>query len=165
MTSGQGVLYNLKQEKFCQLVAMENVPPAKAFKAVKQSGGPKIGAPNATQLMQLGPVQARIATLMERAAHRAELTYEGIISELHEEARLARVAGQHSAAMKGWELLGRELERMFSQHVEIDHHHEFAGMSEDELRAFIVSQMAELGLDDKTIEGKALPAPTAKEED
>jgi len=157
MSYRQGVLYNPKQETFCQLVVHQKKTPAQAFKAARGGGGVPIGVQSAKQMMQLGPVAARISTLQEQAAKRAELSYEGIIREIHEEARLARTAGQHSAAMKGWELLGRELEKMFTQHTVIDHNIEFKNMSEEQLRSFILSQLAELELDgETTIDGKAV---------
>jgi hypothetical protein len=158
----QGPLINGKHERFCQLVT-EGLTPAEAFKAIRaiHLKGSKIitgiGASSAKQLMQHALIKARIETLQHKAARRAELTYDGIISEVQEEARLARMAGQHSAAMKGLEMLGAELHQgMFTKRVEVKHQHEFDGMSEQQLREFIASQMREVGLDPaKLIEGKA----------
>lgn len=150
----QGVLQNLKHEKFCHLVALENVAPVKAFAALRPGGG--MGAPSCKKLMAQITIQKRIETLLQRAARRSELTHDGIIAEIQEEAKLARLAGQHAAALKGLEMLGRELHNMFVHKIDVTRHDEFSGMSEEELRGFILSQMAELGINSqKLIEGKA----------
>jgi hypothetical protein len=162
----QGPLGNHSHEDFAQLVGLHRLPPPKAFKAVRSkryTGSDRLGAPSSKILLQNVTVRNRINALRERAARRAELSYDGIIGEMQEEARLARLAGQHSAAMRGIELLGMELHGMFKHRSVIEHAGEFDGMSEEELRAFILSQIKEVGLvldanAMKLIEGKAEPA-------
>src|SRR6516165_7653364 len=112
----QGPLLNGKHERFCQMVAVEGLSPAEAYNAIKaikligrKANG--IGAPNAKKLCDNELVAKRIATLQERNARRAELSYDGIIAEVQEEGKLARMAGQHSAALKAWEMLGSELHK------------------------------------------------------
>lgn len=143
----QGILYNAQYEAFARKV-VEGIRPHVARKLV--------GLPHSKSgkwLMSHQPIRARIETLQQQAARRAELTREGIIREVQEEALLARAAGQHSAAIKAWELLGGELHNMFIRKIEHGAPGEFDGMSEEQLRGFIIDQMRDIGL---LIDGKVV---------
>src|SRR5512139_947174 len=139
-----GILLDIRHERFAQLVA-SGLTPFKAKKQITMPSGPRW---TAKSLMAMPDIQERIKTLLESAAKKASLTREGIIKEVQEEWTLARIAGQHSAALKAAEMLGGELHNMFRNKVEIGRVGEFDGKSEEELKQFILSTMKELGMDE-----------------
>ena len=129
-----------REEKFCQLVA-EGLSPTQA----KLEAGLQVSRRIAT-LMAAERIQTRIAELLDAAAKKAVLTRAGLLDELDQERRLARAAGQHSAALKAIEMLGQELFGMFRKQMEIGKPGEFDALSEDDLRKFILKKVADLGL-------------------
>lgn len=137
-----GVLFDPRHERFAQLIAAGNTP----YEAKKQIKMPSGKAWTVKTLLANQEIQSRIQELLAGAAKRAQLTREGIIKEVQEEWTLARIAGQHAAALKAAEMLGGELHNMFRNKVEIGKVGEFDGKSEEELKSFILSAMKDLGL-------------------
>lgn len=142
MADAVGVLFDPRHERFAQLVAAGKTP-YEAKRAIKMPQGPSW---TVKSLMANQPIKARIDELLAQAAKKAMLTRVGIIEQVQEEWRLARIAGQHAAALKAAEMLGGELHSMFRNKVEIGRTGEFDEKSEEELREFILNQMKELGL-------------------
>lgn len=139
-----GVLLDIRHERFAQLVA-SGLTPYEAKRQIKMPTGARWAV---KALLATPEIQDRIKALLENAAKKAQLTREGIIKEVQQEWTLARIAGQHSAALKAAEMLGGELHNMFRNKVEIGRVGEFDGKSEEELKQFILSTMKELGMDE-----------------
>jgi len=135
-----GILFDLREERFCQLVASG----MKAPEAKKAAGCPKQWT--LKKLLHTPPTSLRIQELMEGTAKRIQMDRKGFLEEIFEEWRLARLASQHSAALKAAEMLGQELHGMFRKQVEIGRPGEFDGMSADQLKDYIEQQLKELGL-------------------
>lgn len=139
-----GVLFDPRHERFAQLIA-SGLTPYEAKRQIKMPSGSAWAVKN---LLARPEIKSRIDELLAGAAKKAQLTREGIIKEVQEEWTLARIAGQHAAALKAAEMLGSELHNMFRNKVEIGRVGEFEGKSEEELKQFILSTMKELGMSD-----------------
>src|SRR5579864_6090847 len=134
------VLTDIREEKFCQLVAQGRAP----HDAKLESGLPK--GRSITMLLRQDRIQGRVTELLDAAASKAALTRAGLIEEVHQEWKLARAAGQHSASLKAAEMLGQELFGMFRKQLEVGKPGEFDAMDEDSLRKFILKKVSDLGL-------------------
>ncbi len=163
MAEPVGVLFDPRHERFAQLVAAGN-SPREAKHMIKMPTGINWSV---KRLMNNQAIRARIDELLAQAARKAMLSRVGIIEGVQEEWRLARIAGQHAAALKAAEMLGSELHNMFRNKVEVGRVGEFDGKSEAELREYILSQMKELGLNcdsDKPEEKNNLPQITDQQQ-
>jgi hypothetical protein len=140
-----GVLFDVRRERFCQLI----VSGLKPGEARQQAGCPKKW--RIKDLLHTPPTSTRIEELMEGTAKRIQIDKKGFIEELREEWRLARAVSQHSAALKAAEMLGQELHGMFRKQLEIGRPGEFDGMSADQLKVYILEQLKEMGLNENDI--------------
>lgn len=134
------VLFDIRQEKFCQLV-VSGLKPAEAR---RNAGCPKKW--RLKDLLHTPPTSTRIEELLEGTAKRIQLDKKGFLEEVREEWRLARAVSQHSAALKAAEMLGQELHGMFRKQVEVGRPGEFDGMDADQLKEYIMEQLKEMGL-------------------
>lgn len=151
-----GILYDQRKERFCQLIA-SGLPPRQAH---TDANCPKSWP--LKRLLTTPPTSARIDELMAGAAKRAELTRKYMIDEVHQEWKLARLAGQHSAALKAAEMLGGELHGMFRKQVEIGRPGEFDGMNAEQLREYILEQLKELGINPDNLGDESIKLIDAK---
>lgn len=156
MAENIGVLFDPRHERFAQLVASGKTP-REAKKLIKMPAGK---AWSVKALMANQPIKARIDELLKQSAKKAMLTRAGIIQGVQEEWTLARIAGQHAAALKAAEMLGSELHNMFRNKLEIGKVGEFDDKSEEELKEFILSQMKELGMVEQVKKEPDLPQLT-----
>lgn len=103
-------LYNLRQEKFAQLVAVGDKPMADSYiEAGYLTKDYGMAGRNASNLRHKPHVAARIDELRERAAKKLGLKIENIIEMLLEDRKRAHVLDQPSAAIRAAELLGKYL--------------------------------------------------------
>lgn len=137
-----GVLFDYREEKFCQLMAQMVVPK----EARRQAGYAKGGRWSLKKLMGEKRIQERIEALREQGAKRSVLSRLEILDGVLEEWRLSRAAGQHGAALRAAELYGGETHGLFRKQVEIGKVGDFDQKSEEELRQYIENQMKELGM-------------------
>jgi hypothetical protein len=137
-----GVLYDIREERFCHFVAT-GIPPRVAR---TQAGYPKGTRWSLKRLLSEPRIKKRLDELMEGVAKRAQLSRAKILDDIAEEWRLARANKQHSAALKAAEMLGSELHGMFRKQVDLTTRDEFSGMSSEELRGFIFKQLKQMGL-------------------
>ena len=135
-----GILFDVRAEKFCQLIA-SGMKPGEARRAAGCPGQWKL-----KDLLHTPPTSTRIEELLEGTAKRIQLDRKGFIDEVREEWRLARACSQHSAALKAAEMLGQELHGMFRKQIEVGRPGEFDGMSADQLKEYIENQLKEMGL-------------------
>ncbi len=156
-----GVLYDFKEERFCQLVTQGLEPKD----ARRQAGYPKSPGKWSVRKLLVEPrIRDRIDSLREGAANRAVLSRMDILDGIREEWRLARAVAQHGAALKAAEMLGSELHSMFTKKVELGKVGDFENQTEEQLRVYIENQMKELGMSaPKLIEVQANPdSPSAE---
>jgi len=123
-------LDNPKRERFCR----EYVIDGNATQAYIRAGYSTVGAEaNASRLIGFDNVRARIAELQAKVSEKLELTQEKVLSDLEASRKAATAEGQHSAAIKAAELLGKHI-GMWPQKLELKHD-VLDGMTTDELRA------------------------------
>ncbi len=157
-----GVLYDFREERFCQLIAQMVVPKD----ARRQAGYAKGGRWSLKKLMGEKRIQDRIEALREQGAKRSILSRLDILDGVLQEWRLSRAAGQHGAALRAAEMYGGETHQMFRSKVEVGKVGDFDQKSEEELRAYIENQMKELGISPpKLIEVQANPESSTAEPD
>lgn len=136
-----GRLWKAREEQFCQHIAAGESPPDAKLKAGYKSGA------DASALLRRQHISTRVSELLERAANRAEASRADIISAIQEEAALARRAGQHAAALKAYEMLGKELHKMFIDRKEVGGPGDFDNKTEEELKEFIAKELKSLGME------------------
>lgn len=154
-----GILRNVKYERFAQLIA-QGVAPSEAAQ--------EVGYKSSSGLLKRQAIDERIKELLKNAAARAELTRRDIYNGIFDDIQLARKLGQPAAALKGWEMLGKDLHRMFVDRKEVGGPGDFDGKTEEELRAYLAQELASLGMpvpdelqaSDGTSKSTA-PAPTS----
>lgn len=132
-----GVLRNVKYERFAQLIA-QGIAPNEAAEDV--------GYKSSYGLLKKQVIDDRIKELLKNAAARAELTRRDIYNGIFDDIQLARKLGQPAAALKGWEMLGKDLHRMFVERKEVGGPGDFDGKTEEELREFLAKELASLGM-------------------
>lgn len=140
-------LSNARHEKVAQEKAKGNVTNGKAYAA----GGYVEHDSNASRLIGNDKVKERIDEIMVEAAKAASLTRSDILRQMQRQSLKAEQAGQHSAAIRGSELLGKEVAGMFVERREVStpQDTEFAKLSPDEMREKMRALASELGLDSK----------------
>jgi hypothetical protein len=129
-------------------VAQEKAKGDKTNRQAYAAGGYVMQDSNASRLIGTDKVQSRIAEIMEESAKAASLTRADILRQMQRQALKAEEAGQHSAAIRGSELLGKEVAGMFVERREVStpQDTEFAKLSPDEMRARIAALVADLGI-------------------
>ena len=137
-----GILYDYREEQFAQLI-VSGIPPKEAK---EQAGFARTRSPS--KLLKTPRIKERIDQLLLSSAYKAELSRAHLIDEVRKESLLAREAGQHSAALKGLEMLGKELHKMFIDRKEVGGPGDFDNKTEEELKEFIIKHLAELGIND-----------------
>ena len=134
------VLYDPLHEKFAQMVA-SGTPHRIAAQEIGRA--PDHGI----VLLRRPHIAGRIEFLQEQAAKRLKVSRQDVIAGIIKEIKLAETAGQPSAALKGWEMLGKELHGMFRERVETKHVSEFDNMTEDQLKEIIRKDLESVGLE------------------
>ena len=143
-----GVLRNINEERFCQLVVAGR-DPADAYRDI---GGQAKNAGYAADCKMRKPlVRRRIEELMDVGARKAMLSRSQILQRIFEDWELSRKLGQMSAAATNAKLMGSELHRMFVDRKEIGGPGDFDAKTPEELLEYIKGELAELGEDAKEI--------------
>jgi Terminase small subunit len=156
-------LDNPRWERFAQELA-KGQSQTGAYLAAGYKGA-KSPTTAASRLLTNVRVAARVKELQQRGAERAEVTVASLIADLDEDRKLARGAGQASAAvaatMAKAKLLGLFIDRKeVGAPGEFD---EIENMSADELREFIHSIAAQIGGgDDASAAGGEARPPRGK---
>lgn len=153
---GSGVLADIREEKFCQLIAKGRLPKD----ARAESGLPKHRSVN--KMMGWPRIKDRLDHLFQLAAMNAVMSRQGILEQVAEERRMASLGGQHAAALKALEMLGTELHGMWTKKIEVGGPGDFDKLSEIELKQYIQDKLAELGLATKLVDEEeplAIPPP------
>ena len=105
---------SVKRRKFAQ----EYIVDLNGLQAAIRAGYSKRSASvTATRLLADANVQAEIQRAMDIRAKRTSITADYVIKSISEVSDEARTAGEFSAALKGYELLGRHL-KLFTDRVE-----------------------------------------------
>lgn len=113
-----------KQAAFCR----EYVKDFNGAQAAIRAGYAKVSAATqATDILTRPHIKEFIRKLTDKAADDAGVTTEYVVAGIKRTTELALLAGQYSAAQRGWELLGKT-KAMFIERVE-----NVTQMSDDEL--------------------------------
>lgn len=148
-----GVLRNINDERFCQLVVSGREPGL----AYTDTGGTSKNPDYAADRRMRKPViRKRIEELLDVGARKAMLSRSQILQRIFEDWELSRRLGQMSAAATNAKLMGSELHRMFIDRKEIGGPGDFDAKTPEELMEFIRGELAELGMDAKEVIGKEL---------
>jgi len=125
-------LPNPRREKFAQKLAAGH----SAFEAYERAGyKPNYG--NSVRLKGNESIAARVLELQRRGAARVEVTVASLVQELDETRIEALRRGQTSAAVAA--IMGKaKITGQIVERAEVGQPGEFASMTEDDLREFIV---------------------------
>ena len=147
LESPMPILTNARHEKVAQEKAKGDKTNGKAYAAAGYAEHDS----NASRLIGNDKVKSRIEEIMAESAKAASLTRSDILRQMQRQVLKAEDAGQHSAAIRGSELLGKEVAGMFVERREVStpQDTEFAKLSPDEMREKMRELAAELGLDAK----------------
>ena len=103
-----GPLKNPKHEAFVQAV-FKGMAGGPAYKACLNPGmSNDVSNSAASRLLGYVKVRARLDELQARVAEKAVITRASLIQGVHEVTEDAKAKGVHAAALRGYELLGRE---------------------------------------------------------
>ena len=131
------VLSNPKHEAFAQGLA-KGRSQAEAY----AEAGYKPSEPHASRLASSGKVAARVAELLELAVERHLVTVESLTNELDEVRQRALTDGQNAAAVAA--IMGKaKLNGHLVDKAQIDVHHHYDDMSEEELDRELEQVLAE----------------------
>lgn len=137
-------LYDPLHEKFAQLIASGK----SAADAAEEIGrGRHLGS----TMLRRPHIARRVETLKQNAARRAEVTRVDIIEGVLRQMALAEKLGQCAAALKGSEMLGKELHRMFVDRKEVGAAGDFDNKTEEELKNIISDELKAMGLEVKDL--------------
>lgn len=143
-----GVLRNLEDERFCQMVVAGKEPADAYLETGGTSGNPPLAA---SRRMARKVIRRRVGELMDVNARRAQLSRSKILERVYEDWELSRKLGQMAAAATNAKLLGGELHRMFIERKEIGGAGDFDHKSPEELLDYIKKELSEMGMDAKAI--------------
>jgi hypothetical protein len=146
-----GVLRNLQDEKFCQLV-VAGKEPADAY---LETGGTSTNPPlAASRRMARKIIRKRLEELLDVSARRAQLSRSQILQRIYEDWETSRKLGQMAAAATNAKMMGSELHKMFIERKEVGGPGDFDNKSAEELLEYITRELGELGMDAKDITHK-----------
>jgi phage terminase small subunit len=132
-------LPNPRHEKFAQELASGHSASEACILA-----GYKFNSGNCIRLKGNERIASRVDELQKRAAARAEVTIASLVSELEEERVEALHRGQISAAVAA--TMGKaKVTGQIVDRAEIRQSDEFSGMTADQLREFIVTEVEAMG--------------------
>ncbi|CAN7470004.1 terminase small subunit [Mesorhizobium sp. LjNodule214] len=89
---------NMRQERFCLGVA-EGLPQSRAYIAAGYAARGNAAEVEASKMVRLPKVAARVAELQAKAARRSEITVDSLVAELEDMLQLATRVGQPSAGV------------------------------------------------------------------
>jgi hypothetical protein len=140
-----GVLRNIDDERFCQLVVAGR-EPADAYRDI--GGLAKNAGYAADHKMRKPKVRRRIEELLDVGARKAMLSRSQILQRIYEDWELSRKLGQMAAAATNAKLMGSELHHMFVERKEVGGPGDFDKLSADELVQYIKGQLEGIDPDD-----------------
>lgn len=143
-----GVLRNINDERFCQLVVAGR-EPADAYRDI--GGEAKNPGRAAETKMRRKIIRKRIEELLDVGARKAMLSRSQILQRIFEDWELSRKLGQMAAAATNAKLMGSELHKMFIDRKEIGGPGDFDAKTPEELLEYIKGELAELGADAKDV--------------
>ena len=146
-----GVLRNLEDERFCQMVVAGKEPADAYLETGGTSGNPPLAA---SRRMARKLIRKRVEELLDVNARRAQLSRSKILERIYDDWELSRKLGQMAAAATNAKLMGSELHRMFIERKEIGGPGDFDSKSPEELLAYITKELGELGMDAKDVTKK-----------
>jgi len=144
-----GVLRNLEDERFCQMVVAGKEPAEAYLETGGTSGNPPLAA---SRRMARKLIRKRVEELLDVNARRAQLSRSQILQRVFDDWELSRKLGQMAAAATNAKLLGGEMFRMFLDRKEVGGPGDFDNQSPEQLLSYIKGELKELGMDAKTIE-------------
>ena len=133
-------LTNAQRERFCRLMAKGESSQGQCYAiAYGRDEVDNTACVNASKLLRITKVAARIATLKEEAARVATLDAGYVLSGLMANAEDARVKKDYSASNRAYELLGKSLD-LFKDGFVLEDKRErpqvdYSKMTPEELRA------------------------------
>lgn len=146
-----GVLRNLEDERFCQMV-VAGKEPAEAY---LETGGTSANPPlAASRRMSRKIIRKRVEELLDVGARRAQLSRSQVLQRIFDDWELSRKLGQMAAAATNAKMMGSELHKMFIERKEIGGPGDFDNKSPEELLAYITKELGELGMDAKDVTNK-----------
>lgn len=151
-----GVLRNLDDERFCQLVVAGR-EPEDAYRDI--GGTAKHAGVAAERKLKKPLIRRRVEELMDVGARKAMLSRSQILQRIYEDWELSRKLGQMSAAATNAKLMGSELHRMFIERKEVGGPGDFDKLTADELVQYIKGQLEGIDPD----EAKALGITVEKD--
>src|SRR5262245_23084418 len=132
-------LPNPRHEKFAQELAT-----GQSASEADICAGYKFNSGNCIRLKANESIAARVAELQKRGAARAEVTIASLVSELEEERlealRLGQISAAVAATMGKAKITGQIVDRAVIRQED-----EFSGMTEYQLREFILTQIEAMG--------------------
>jgi len=143
-----GVLRNINDERFCQLV-VSGMEPGEAYKTVGYTA--KNPGYAASRKMAKPVVRKRMEELLDVGARKAMLSRSMILQRIYEDWELSRKLGQMASAISAGKLMGMELHKMFIERKEIGGPGDFDAKSPEELLEYIKKELGELGMDAKDV--------------
>jgi hypothetical protein len=138
-----GVLRNIDDERFCQLV-VSGRDPADAY--TDTGGLSKNPSYAADRKMRKLVIRKRLEELLDVGARKAMLSRSQILQRMVEDWDLSRKLGQMAAAATNAKLIGMETHKMFVERKEIGGAGDFDQKTATELLEFIKHEISELGL-------------------
>ena len=146
-----GVLRNLEDERFCQMVVAGKEPADAYLETGGTSGNPPLAA---SRRMARKIIRKRVEELLDVGARRAQLSRSQVLQRIYDDWELSRKLGQMAAAATNAKMMGMELHKMFVERKEIGGPGDFDNKSPEELLAFITKELGELGMDAKDVTQK-----------
>ena len=143
-----GVLRNIDDERFCQLV-VSGRDPADAY--TDTGGQSKSPAYAADRRLRKPVIRKRIEELLDVGARKAMLSRSQILQRIYEDWELSRKLGQMAAAATNAKLMGSELHRMFVDRKEVGGPGDFDAKTPEELMEYIKGELRELGVDARDV--------------
>lgn len=103
-----------KQKTFCE----EYVVDLNATQAAIRAGySEKTAQEQSSRLLSNVIIQEYVQSLMDKRSEKTEITAEYVLNGILESTKALKDGGEHSAAFKGYELLGKHL-KLFTDKVE-----------------------------------------------
>ncbi|HEY6018477.1 MAG TPA: hypothetical protein VIY48_00820 [Candidatus Paceibacterota bacterium] len=143
-----GVLRNINDERFCQLV-VSGREPGQAY--LDTGGTSKTPEYAADRRMRKPVIRKRIEELLDVGARKAMLSRSQILQRIFEDWETSRKLGQMAAAATNAKMMGSELHRMFVDRKEVGGPGDFDAKTPEELMEYIKGELKELGVDARDV--------------
>lgn len=146
-----------RHERFAQALAS-----GKTCEEAYVEAGYKRDRHHAARVARLPHVAIRVRELIEMAVQTTVITRAFVMEELLKNANEARAAGKHSAAIRGFELLGKEI-GMFVERQETGTPGSFKDLSDSDLERELYLELRQCGMDEASARAIAGTIGTAED--